>query len=310
MVALPTSLLTRTLGGLAVAAVGALGYAAGYEVRAFRLREFTIPVLPPGSDPIRVLHLSDLHLTPGQRRKREWLRRLGELEPDLVVNTGDNIAHVDAVPALIDALDPLLDRPGVFVFGSNDYYAPKLKNPARYLLPDNRRRARLHGGPLPWPMLRDAFLSRNWVDLTNATARLSVADRKIAFVGVDDPHLGYDRMPEGRAPEDVDLTVGVTHAPYQHVLSSMTAAGYRLLLAGHTHGGQLCVPWWGALVTNCDLETNRAKGLSRHPALGGRPAAWMHVSAGLGTSPYAPVRFACYPEASLLTLTQSPFPIR
>ena len=56
-------------------------------------------MLPAGRRPLRVLHLSDLHLCRGQRRKVEWVRGLAALEPDLVVNTGDNIAHPDAVPA-------------------------------------------------------------------------------------------------------------------------------------------------------------------------------------------------------------------
>ena len=73
--------------------------------------------------------MSDLHLTPGQRSKQRWVAALAELEPDLVVNTGDNLAHPRAVPAVLAALGPLLDRPGLFVFGSNDYYGPTFKNP-------------------------------------------------------------------------------------------------------------------------------------------------------------------------------------
>src|SRR5829696_359818 len=128
---------TAAFAPLAVAAAGAgvLAYAAGYEVRAFRLRRVDVPVLPAGASTLRVLHISDAHLTPGQGRKREWIRRLAALEPDLVVNTGDSIAHPEAVPAFVDALGPLLDRPGVFVFGSNDYYSPRPFNPLRYLLP-------------------------------------------------------------------------------------------------------------------------------------------------------------------------------
>ena len=101
-------------------------------------------------------------------------------------------------------------------------------------------------------------------------------------------------------PDDADLAVAVAHAPYLRVLDRFTADGYALVLAGHTHGGQLRLPGYGALVTNCDLDPARARGLHRHSA-GGR-SAWLHVSAGLGTSPYAPVRFGCRPEATLLTL--------
>lgn len=291
---------------MALAGAGALAYAAGYEVRAYRLRRVDVPVLAPGSAPLRVLHVSDLHMTPRQTRKQAWVRRLAALNPDLVVNTGDNLAHVEAVPAVLDALGPLLHRPGVFVPGSNDYYAPVLKNPARYLMPWHRMDRRPTGAPLPWNALRVAFTDAGWLDLSNVRGTLTVDGRRLTFVGVDDPHLSKDRYARAAgAPEPADLAVGVTHAPYRRVLDAMTADGYRVILAGHTHGGQLCVPGWGALVTNCDLEPQRAKGLSRHPAAGGPQAAWLHVSAGLGTSPYAPVRFACPPEATLLTLMSS-----
>ena len=288
--------------GVAAAGVLGIGYAAGYEVRAFRLREVDVPVLPAGSRTLRVLHLSDLHLTPGQRKKQGWLQELGALQPDLVVNTGDNLASQRAVPVVVDALGPLLDCPGVFVFGSNDYFAPVLKNPARYLLPDGGR-SRVYGPRLPWPDLRDAFARRGWVDLTNRRATLEIAGLRVAFAGVDDPHLRYDRLAAvaGRVDPSADVAIGVAHAPYLRVLDAFFADGYQVIFAGHTHGGQLCLPGKGALVTNCDLDTARARGLHRHPA-GDPTGAWLHVSAGLGTSPTAPVRFACKPEATLLTL--------
>lgn len=295
------------LTGVSALAVGGLAYAAGYEVRAYRLRRFDVPVLAPSSRPLRVLHISDLHLTPGQRRKVEWVRGLAALEPDLVVTTGDNLAHPDAVPTVLDAYDSLLNVPGVFVFGSNDYYAPQLKNPARYLIERRRPKIGAVGPDLPWPKLRDEFRSAGWLDLNNARGELTIDGRRLVFAGVDDPHLHRDRYDRvaGAADPHADLAIGIAHAPYLRVLDAMVADGYGLLLAGHTHGGQLCVPGYGALVTNCDLEPARVKGVSRHPAVGGPGAAWMHVSAGLGTSPYAPVRFACPPEATLLTLVAS-----
>ena len=286
--------------GLAATAAAGLAYSAGFEVRSFRLRRLQVPVLAPGSRPLRVLHLSDLHLTPWQGRKRAWVRSLAALEPDLVVDTGDNLAHREAVGPALEALGPLLERPGVFVMGSNDYHAPRVKNPVRYLLPDDGKRPA--GEQLPWGDLRDGMLSAGWLDLDNARGRLKVDGREIEFVGVDDPHIRRDRYDQVAGPADsaADLSIGVTHSPESRVLDPMTADGFGLLLAGHTHGGQLCVPFYGALVTNCDLDRSRAKGLSRHVA-GGR-SAWLHVSAGLGTSPFTPVRFACPPEATLLTL--------
>ncbi len=306
----PVSRGLRTLGqgiGLGAAVgLGTLAYSAGLEVRNFVVRRSSVAVLPPGHRPLKVLHVSDLHLTPSQGVKQRWLASLADLEPDLVVNTGDNLAHPESVGPLVDGFDRLLDLPGVFVFGSNDYFAPKLRNPIWYLFPDDGKR-NTHTPKLPWQDLRAAFDLRGWTDLTNTRARLTVGDTSIAFVGVDDPHLDYDDLDTvaGPAPTDVDLRIGVAHAPYLRVLDQYARDGYDITFAGHTHGGQVCLPVKGAIVTNCDLEPARAKGLHRHPA-DSRPddpgSSWLHVSAGAGTSPYAPVRLFCRPEATLLTL--------
>ena len=302
-------LLPRLLGLGAAAGLATLGYAAA-EARAYALREVEIPVLPPGARPVRVLHLSDLHLTPRQRAKQAWVRDLARLEPDLVVGTGDFLAHRDAVPAVIDALAGLLERPGVFVFGSNDYFEPTMRNPLRYVLPDDGTRA-VNSPELPWRDLRSAFGAAGWLDLSNTAGRLDVAGASIAFAGVDDPHLGYDDLAAvaGPAPGDADVRLGVAHAPYLRVLDQFARDGYDAVLAGHTHGGQVCLPFVGALTTNSDLDNARAKGVHRHPA-DSRPgdpgSTWMHVSAGVGTSPYVQLRVACRPEASLITLTARP----
>ncbi|KQR08479.1 metallophosphoesterase [Cellulomonas sp. Leaf334] len=312
--AVTTSGVARTAGALALAGAGALAYASLVEVRWYTLRQVTVPVLPAGQDPLRILHISDLHLTPGQRKKVDWVKDLASLDPHLVVDTGDNWAHLDAMPALLEALEPHLAVPGAFVLGSNDYIAPTPKNPARYLLPDARRHPERRPAELPWRELTSRFRSAGWVDLTNRRDVLKVDGRVLSLVGTDDAHLDRDRFPAAgdvddarTGPVPVDLHLGITHAPYRRVLDAMHADDVDLAIAGHTHGGQLAAPLWGALVTNCDLDTRRAKGLHGWPGPrpdqpGGAGSTWMHVSAGLGTSPYAPVRFACRPEATLLTL--------
>jgi len=289
---MPLSAAGATMGlGLA-----ALGYAAGYERTRWTLRRFDVPVLPAGSAPLRVLHVSDIHMTPGQRSKQRWISGLDALDPHLVVVTGDNLAHADAVPAVVDALGPLLDRPGLAVFGSNDYFAPVPKNPLRYF---NAGHKRVAGPPLPWRDLRATFTARGWRDLSNARCSITVDGRRIEAGGVDDPHLRLDRYADIAGPADptADLRLGLVHAPEPRVLAEFGADGYDLMLCGHTHGGQLRVPFYGALVTNCGIDRSRARWLSRST-----DGTWLHVSAGLGTSPYAPVRFACPPEATLLTL--------
>ena len=308
----------RTVGGLVGAGVAGVAYAALVERTWFALRRYAVPALAPGSAPVRILQVSDLHLTPGQTKKIEWVRSLASLDPDFVVNSGDNLAHLEAVPPLLRAMEPLLERPGAFVLGSNDYFAPVPKNPARYLT-DRHGEVKAARGDLPVDELVEGLREGGWADLNNARSVVTMGDHRVELVGVDDPHVGYDRYAavSGPAADDVALTMGLLHAPYQRVLDAMVADGASVVLAGHTHGGQLALPVWGALVTNCDLDTRRAKGVSRwwtgagRSGRGGRAApssaapehaAYLHVSAGLGTSPYAPVRFACRPEATLLTL--------
>ena len=278
----------------------AVGYATVIERNAFVVREVTMPVLSPGSTPLRVLHLSDIHMRPTQRHKQAWLRELSRWEPDLVVNTGDNLSHPRSVPAVVQALGDLLSVPGLFVFGSNDYFAPRLKNPAKYLTDSDHRS---HGKPLPWQDLRAAFSERGWLDLTHNKRDLEVAGLTLVAAGVDDAHLQRDRYETiaGAPSPGANLSLGVTHAPYTRVLDRFAADGYQLVMAGHTHGGQLCLPFYGALVTNCDLDRSRAKGAS----MWGAETA-LHVSGGIGTSPYAPYRFFCRPEATLLTLVAAP----
>jgi predicted MPP superfamily phosphohydrolase len=278
------------------------GYASVVERNWFALRRAEVPVLPAGTGPLRVLHISDVHLTPGRHRLLSWLRSLASLEPDLVVNTGDSIAHKHAVLPFLEALGPLLDLPGVFVYGSNDLYSPKPKNPLRYFLgPSKTERRR---PDLPWEELGAGMAAAGWMDANNQRGRIKAGGLDIEVAGVHDSHIHRDRYAAIAGPADrsADLRLGVLHSPEPRVMDLFAADGYDLLLAGHTHGGQVRIPGAGTVVTNCGLDRARACGLHRHPPQGPPSRPWLHVSAGLGTSPWAPVRFCCRPEATLLTL--------
>ncbi|WP_297740922.1 metallophosphoesterase [uncultured Tessaracoccus sp.] len=292
----------KCVGALIGAGAAAFGWALA-EAHLFTLRRATLPVLPPGSEAIEVLHISDLHLLPSQRDKLRFVRGLASLKPDLVVNTGDNISTGAAIGPLRDALDGLGGVPGVFIFGSNDYQAPHFKNPLRYVTQGRSTATSDDVAPsLPTSELREALESLGWVDLTHRRHTMRLRGLTVEFRGTDDAHHDrddYDAVAGGPAP-DVDLAVGVTHAPYLRLLDAMTADGVAAIFAGHTHGGQVCVPGYGALTTNCDLEADRVRGASTHTV--DAQTAHLHVSAGLGTSPFAPIRFACRPEASLVTL--------
>jgi predicted MPP superfamily phosphohydrolase len=297
----------QALGAAAAAGGAAVAYGAVLERNWFALRRFEVPVLPAGLAPVRVLHISDVHLTPKRHLLMSWIRALDALEPDLVVNTGDSIGHPEAIRPFMEALGPLLDRPGIFVYGSNDLYQPRPRNPVRYLWRSSAREFDHNVPNMPWPELGEAMVAAGWMDANNKSGRIKAGDLDIEVAGVHDSHTRRDRYDQIAGPTDpaADLRLGVMHSPEPRVMDQFTADGYDLLLAGHTHGGQLRVPLYGALVTNCGLDPRMARGLYRYP--GGDPAAgwpgtWLNVSAGLGTSPWAPIRFCCRPEATLLTL--------
>ena len=307
---------------LGAASVGTLLWASLVERRWYALRQVSAPVLPAGARPIRVLHISDLHMAPWQRDKQDWIRSLAAFAPDLLVDTGDNLGHERGFEGVEYALEPFRGTPGVFVNGSNDYYGPIPKNPMRYFGGPSTMHA--HPANLDTDELTGFFRDTlGWLDLNNAVGELTVNGTRLEFFGVDDPHRGFDRLDtvtgaldELRASEVTDVawpdsrdaggvqiptvSIGVAHAPYRRILDSFVTNGASMIFAGHTHGGQVCVPGFGALVTNCDIPRRQVKGLSTWThAL---RAAYLNVSAGLGTSIYSPVRFACRPEATLLTL--------
>lgn len=285
---------------LAIAALCAI-WGIGIERYLFAVRRETVKILPPKSTPITVLHIGDIHLAPWQKRKAKFVHSLGELKPDLVIDTGDNLGHAKAIGPVLTALAPLMERPGVFVNGSNDYYAPVLRNPLGYLAKPSER---TEGPVLDTARLIGGFRSAGWINLNNREGQIGINGLKIGFLGVDDAHDELDNLSsipaQANALTGCDLVIGVTHAPYLRVLEAMGTAGASMIFAGHTHGGQVCLPGIGALTTNCDLPKKYAKGISAW-RFAGRDVI-LNVVAGLGTSIYAPVRFFCRPEVRLITL--------
>jgi len=224
---------------------------------AYKVRTATLPLLPKGSKAIKVLHFSDLHLTPKRKREIADIKSFTDLRPDLVISTGDFLAHKDAVGPTLDALGDLLDLPGLFVFGSNDYYAPSFKNPFSYLLKDDGMRKL--GTRLPWQKLQQQLTKAGWKDLNHNKVKMKVNGVVIEARGTDDAHLELDdyRKVEGRVSKTADIAIGVTHAPYERVLAGMAQDKLDLIFAGHTHGGQIRLPWIGgskSLTRDSDLE--------------------------------------------------------
>jgi len=265
---------------------------------AYQLRQVSLPLLPAGASDIRILHFSDLHLTPRRGREiadiKSWIR----LKPDLVISTGDFLAHREAVGVALNALNELLDLPGLYVFGSNDYYVPKFRNPLSYLRKDNGERNL--GEKLPIEEFDTELRKRGWINLNNKRSSITIKGVAIDARGTDDAHLELDEYERVAGKKSGDLSIGVTHAPYSRVLNAMAQDEIDLIFAGHTHGGQVRIPWFHgsrSLTTNCDLPNWRSRGLTKVPS-----QPHLNVSAGMGYSPFAPFRIFCPSEVSLFLI--------
>jgi predicted MPP superfamily phosphohydrolase len=283
---------------IVIAAIGALCIAYGvlFERRAYRLVRREVPILPASAPPeITMLHLSDLHFVRDDERKRRFLGSLPEA--DVTVVTGDFLAEPEAVAIAVGAVAPTRGRlASWYVLGSNDYYAPRPVNPFAYFAgPSSRRHRPAARGRSS--DLRAGLDADGWEDLTNVRHERELAGAAIELVGLDDAHVSKQdyRVVPREAPDR--LGVAVMHSPDS--LPEAVASGYAFVVAGHTHGGQIRMPILGALVTNSQLPRRVASGMFR------MGDTLVHVSPGLGTNKYAPFRFLCRPEATLLVLTHA-----
>lgn len=291
--------VARVAAGSAATAAACVAYGTLVERWWFRRRDHVLDGVLDGGPPLTVLHLADTHLTPPDPRLVQQVRSLARtVDADLVVAAGDLLGAVGSEGATVDMLSALTadGTPGLAVLGSNDLFGPVPKSPLLYFTDPDARRT---GPRLDTAGFVAGLEATGWTVLRDERTVLEVAGRRIGVTGLEDPHLPTTVLPplEGvRRPDDVDLHLGLVHAPYVASLDHLVAAGADVLLAGHTHGGQVRLPGVGALTANCDLPRGQARGLSRWD---GR---WLHVTPGLGQSCYAPYRFCCRPEASVLHL--------
>jgi Predicted phosphohydrolases len=299
-------LITATLG---LAALGAGAYAyARYEARQYKKQVIAVEnaSLRLGATngdgmwdashnvrTLKVLHISDLHLTNNESRaKLEFLEEITDDEYDFIFLTGDIFQDDQAVRHAKSILSRLPRIGAYAVLGNHDYYRYSMFNKTiGRLLPKHRHPSKKPRNVEP---LVDALTSVGYQVLRSEARYLK--DEKICIVGVDYPTIERERMKKlvARAPEDW-LVLALFHIPLQ--LDAYEAAGVDFAFGGHTHGGQIRVPGFGAIITDSELGRREASGVT----LRGRTV--FHVSRGLGADPRTNFRIFCPPEANVLELT-------
>lgn len=289
-------MLAWVASSIAVAASACVAYGVAVERHAYRLVRREIAILPAGGrENLSVLHLSDLHFVANDARKATFLASLPQA--DVTVVTGDFLAGSDGIETAVTALRANRGRiASWFVLGSNDYFEPRFVNPLRYLVAGRAGRPRRARRGRPRDLV-SRLEADGWRDLTNVHDHVELDGLPVELLGLDDAHIRRQdlRIAPRRSPERFGFAV--MHSPDS--APEAVACGYRFVVAGHTHGGQVRLPLAGALVTNSDLPRALVSGLIR------MGDAFVHVSPGLGTGRYAPFRFLCPPEATLIELQRS-----
>ena len=260
------------LGGAAAAAGLAWGH---FEAGWVRLDVVPCPLpdLPPELDGLRIAHLSDFHLgfpsrgSAAVERAVDWVE---ERQPDLTLISGDLLSR----RAGEEQLRSLLARlPRCYaVLGNHDFALSR--DPFSH--------------PAELYDLEPATL------LTDDSRTIELRGRKVQIVGVDPRSYRRHRAhPERVADPEADLRILLCH--YPDVIDRLPAGAFHLVCSGHLHAGQICVPWPGGRLRLASLRWTYVRGLYR------RPAATLHLSAGLGTT-FVPFRFLARPEATELVL--------
>lgn len=276
---------------IAVLGVGCVLYGIFVERFRYRVVRYRIDILPASAArPLVVLHLSDLHFVRRDPRKARFLARLPT--PDVTVVTGDFLAEPEAITTAVDGVRSVRGRHASwFVLGSNDYFVPKWLNYLTYFRKGRKRRRARRGRA---PELIRALAADGWEDLTNVRRRVSLDGLDAELLGLDDAHIARHDLRVAPREAEERFGIAVMHSPDS--APEAAALGYGLIVAGHTHGGQVCLPVVGPLVTNCSMPRRLAAGLIR------MGTSVLHTSRGLGTSKFAPFRFWCRPEATYLEL--------
>ena len=288
-------MLPQIVGSIAVGGLICVLYGALIERSWYRLRRYRLPILPANvPEALTILHLSDLHFVRNDPRKARFLASLPPA--DVTVVTGDFLAEPEAIDTVVEGVRPVRGRlASWFVLGSNDYFAPRPLNSFAYFRKTRRRRWARPGRVRE---LIGKLTAEGWIDLTNDRRTVELAGLPIELLGLDDAHLRWQDFRTARRREPERFGIAVMHSPDS--APEAAALGYELMVAGHTHGGQVRLPLVGAIVTNCSMPRRLASGLIR------MGSSTLHTSPGLGTSKYAPFRFWCRPEATILELTRAP----
>jgi len=249
-----------------------------YESRKVEMDFYTVPVaqLPPGLENLRIAVLSDIHYSPQMEDAflDRIIARINEEHPDMVLITGDLASfHTQWVLQVPEHLAKLSSRYGTFVVPGNHDHC--------------------YGRQTLMKKLEAAGITV----LRNQHMQVGPGDCSIQLIGIDDPATFRDETEEvlEKLPRE-GMRILMCHSP--DGIRPAIREKVPLILTGHTHGGQIRLPFVGALFLPTREEREFDRGWFR------QSQSWIYVSRGLGNAGF-PVRIFCPREVAIVTVVSS-----
>jgi len=252
------------------------------ETNNIEIKEITVKDNQLGEvfNAIRIVQISDLHITKTGKREKDLIKKLDEIGPDIVFITGDFITGESGINDCLEVLKEITSKRCVIaVLGNSDHEYRKSQINAQ--------------------MFKNQLRNAGVILLINESVKLTVIDEETNslasyfVIGVDDNYLGYDNYE--KAAENISVQspkILLAHTP--NIVEEIRADGINLVLCGHTHGGQINLPLFGALYVNrgCRYSKRFVSGLYRNDN------TKIYVNRGIGTS-VLNLRFFCRPEITV-----------
>lgn len=272
----------RFLGGVSFAGVGTLAYARFFEAELLQVSHVAVPLSQEARQPLKLLHLSDLHASAlvSLEYIERAIRRGLEWKPDVICVTGDFVTRQFDRPAEFAAVLKQLPSvaPTFATLGNHDGGAWSRKN----------------GGFQDFQWISSVLRESGIELLHNKSIPVKLGDWPLRFVGVGDRWAdSFDAASAFSGVTAETTNVFLSHNPDEK--DAVSARPWHLMLSGHTHGGQLRVPWIGATPFAPVRDKRFVAGLHRWNN------RWLHVTKGIGS--VFGMRINCPPEVSCLTLT-------
>lgn len=264
------------------------------ESRRYQRTSHRVSVRKRLPSPLRILHLSDIHFRGGNRALGVFFETLGREVFDLILISGDIFDCAEGRPeaALFRGLK---SRHGIYaVFGNHDYFDYRFADLALHFTPGQGQPRKSQ----PVASFEKAVQEAGVRLLRNETVEVLVGATRVLIHGLDDPITGRANVRQAMLNFDqTKLNILLTHSI--DVFLDIGENEVDLSLSGHSHGGQVCFPVIGPVLTHTLLGRQYAKGIKK------LKGATCCISRGIGTSRFYPIRLLCAPEAIVLEVAGS-----